>query len=116
QIAAILPSVRGTRGVFAERTNQGYFLDFVWRRADLARYGISMKQAEDVLSSAIGGENVTTVYQGSARYPVNVRYMRDFRSSRDQLAHILIQSPTGSQIPVDQLAAIQVVTGPAITP
>jgi Cu(I)/Ag(I) efflux system membrane protein CusA/SilA len=73
QMAAILPSVPGTRGVFAERTNQGYFLDFKWRRDDLARYGISMKQAEDVLSSAIGGENVTTVYQGSARYPVNVR-------------------------------------------
>ncbi len=114
QMAAVLPSVPGTRGVFAERTNQGYFLDVVWRRDDLARYGISMKQAEDVLSSAIGGENVTTVYQGSARYPVNVRYMRDFRSSRDALAHVLIQSPAGRQVPIDQLADIQAVTGPAM--
>ncbi len=114
QIASILPSVPGTRGVFAERTNQGYYLDVVWRRDDLARYGISMKQAEDVLSSAIGGENVTTVFQGSARYPVNVRYMRDFRSSRDALAHVLIQSPAGRQVPISELADIQTVTGPAM--
>ncbi len=114
QIASILPSVPGTRGVFAERTNQGYYLDVVWRRDDLARYGITMKQAEDVLSSAIGGENVTTVYQGSSRYPVNVRYMRDFRSSRDALAHMLIQSPAGRQVPVSELADIQTVNGPAM--
>ena len=114
QISAILPAVPGTRGVFAERTNQGYFLDIVWRRDDLARYGVSMKQAEDVLSSAIGGENVTTVYQGSARYPVNVRYMRDFRSSRDALAHLLIQSPSGRQVPISELADIKPVTGPAM--
>jgi Cu(I)/Ag(I) efflux system membrane protein CusA/SilA len=114
QIASVLPSVPGTRGVFAERTNQGYYLDVVWRRDDLARYGISMKQAEDVLSSAIGGENVTTVYQGSARYPVNVRYMRDFRSSRDALAHVLIQSPAGRQVPVSELADIKTVNGPAM--
>ncbi len=114
QIASILPAVHGTRGVFAERTNQGYFLDVVWRRDDLARFGISMKQAEDVLSSAIGGENVTTVYKGSARYPVNVRYMRDFRSSRDALAHVLIQTSGGRQVPIDQLADINTVTGPAM--
>ena len=114
QITAILPGVAGTRGVFAERTNQGYYLDVIWRRDDLARFGISMKQAEDVLSSAIGGENVTTVYQGSARYPVNVRYMRDFRSSREALAHVLIQSPAGRQVPVSELADIQTVTGPAM--
>jgi Cu(I)/Ag(I) efflux system membrane protein CusA/SilA len=114
QIAAILPKVQGTRGVFAERTNQGYYLDVVWRRDDLARYGISMKLAEDVLSSAIGGENVTTVYQGSARYPVNVRYMRDFRSSHEALAHVLIQSPAGRQVPLSELADIQTVTGPAM--
>jgi Cu(I)/Ag(I) efflux system membrane protein CusA/SilA len=114
QITAILPEVAGTRGVFAEHTNQGYYMDVVWRRDDLARYGISMKQAEDVLSSAIGGENVTTVYQGSARYPVNVRYMRDFRSSRDALAHVLIQSPAGRQVPLSELADIQTFTGPAM--
>jgi len=114
QITSILPGVPGTRGVFAERTNQGYYLDVVWRRDDLARYGVSMKQAEDVLSSAIGGENVSTVYQGSARYPVNVRYMRDFRSSRDALGHVLIQSPAGRQVPLSALADIQTVTGPAM--
>ncbi len=114
QLSAILPSVQGTRGVFAERTNQGYFLDFVWRRDELARYGISMKQAEDVLSNAIGGDNIGTVYQGLARYPVNVRYMRDFRSGKDALAHILIQSAGGRQVPIGELADVRTVTGPAM--
>lgn len=114
QITALLPSVRGTRGVFAERTNQGYFLDVVWRRDDLARFGISMKQAEEVLSNAIGGDNVTTVYQGQARYPVNVRYMRDYRSTQDALAHVLLQSQSGQQVPISELADIHAVTGPAM--
>ena len=82
QVEAILPSVPGTRGVFAERTGGGYFLDFEWNRDELARYGLSVEEAQQLVQSAIGGENVTTTVEGRARYPVNVRYMRDFRSDR----------------------------------
>jgi Cu(I)/Ag(I) efflux system membrane protein CusA/SilA len=84
--------VPGPRGVFAERTNQGYFLEVVWQREQLAQYGISMEQAQKVLDNAIGGDNVSTVYQGTERYPVNVRYMRDFRSSVDALGRVLVSA------------------------
>jgi Cu(I)/Ag(I) efflux system membrane protein CusA/SilA len=114
QITTILSSVRGTRAVFAERTNQGYFLDVKWRRDELARYGISVRQAEEVLSSAVGGEDIGTVYDGLARYPVNVRYMRDYRSTPDALAHVLVTSPSGQEAQMGQLAEIQAVTGPAM--
>jgi Cu(I)/Ag(I) efflux system membrane protein CusA/SilA len=114
QVESILLSIRGTRGVFAERTNLGYFLDVAWRREELARHGISVETAEGVLDHAIGGDNVSTVYDGSARYPVNVRYMRDFRSSVDALGRVLVPSGDKSQVPISELATIQVKSGPAM--
>jgi copper/silver efflux system protein len=114
QIESILPSVRGTRGVFAERTNQGYFLDIAWRRDELARYGISIDKAQAVLDNAIGGDNVTTAYEGSARYPVNVRYMRDFRSSTDALGRVLVPAGGDRQVPISDLATIQNQNGPSM--
>lgn len=114
QIAGILPSVKGTRGVFAEQTNEGYFLDVMWRREELARYGISIKTAEDVLSSAIGGDNISTAYEGLARYPVNVRYLRDFRSTTDTVAQVLVPAGGQRQIPIGELATIRRTKGPAM--
>ncbi len=114
QIQNALSSVPGTRGVFAERTNQGYFLDVVWQREQLAQYGISMEQAQKVLDNAIGGDNVSTVYQGTERYPVNVRYMRDFRSSIDALSQVLVSAGGAHQATLGQLATIQVRSGPAM--
>ena len=114
QVEAILPGVRGTRGVFAERTNEGHFLDVVWRRDELARYGISMETAEQVLSNAAGGDNITTAYEGLARYPVNVRYMRDFRSNADALGQVLVPAEGQRQIPISELATIHVEDGPAM--
>jgi Cu(I)/Ag(I) efflux system membrane protein CusA/SilA len=80
QIEALLPLVRGTRSVFAERTGAGYFLDIEWNREALARYGLGIDEVQAVVANAIGGENVTTTIEGRERYPVNVRYLRDFRS------------------------------------
>ncbi len=114
QVAAVLPSVRGTRSVFAERTNEGHFLDVVWRRDELARYGVSMDTAEEVLASAAGGDDVSTAYEGSARYPVNVRYMRDYRSSADALGRILVPAGGKRQIPISELATIRSEDGPAM--
>jgi len=115
QIEAILPSVRGTRNVFAERTGGGFFLDIEWNRDELARYGLGMDEAQAVVQSAIGGENVTTTVEGRERYPVNVRYMRDFRSDLDALGRVLVPVSGGErQIPLGQLAAIKVVTGPSM--
>jgi Cu(I)/Ag(I) efflux system membrane protein CusA/SilA len=115
QIEALLPSVRGTRNVFAERTGGGFFLDVEWNRDELARYGLSMDEAQAVVQNAIGGENVTTTVEGRERYPVNVRYMRDFRSDFDALSRVLVPASGGErQIPLGQLATIKVATGPAM--
>lgn len=114
QVQEVLPAVRGTRGVFAERTNSGYYIDVRWQREQLARYGISMEQAQQVINSAIGGENVTTVVANRERYPVNVRYMRDFRGSLDALGRVLVSAGGQRQIPISELATLKVESGPAM--
>ena len=115
QIEALLPTVRGTRAVFAERTGQGHFLDVNWNRHELARYGLTMDQAQAVLQSAVGGENVTTTVQGRERYPVNVRYMRDFRSDIEAIERVLVPVLDGQkQVQLSQLATIQTVEGPSM--
>ena len=113
QVEQALSTVPGTRSVFAERTGNGYFLDVVWDRNALAQYGLSIDDAQNALSTAVGGDNVTTMIDGRARYPVNVRYMRDFRSDLDALGKVLI-STNEKQIPLSQLATIRTSNGPAM--
>jgi copper/silver efflux system protein len=115
RIERVLPRVQGTRSVFAERTGGGYFLDFLWKRDELARYGLSIDDAQMVVMSAIGGETVTTTVEGRERYPVNVRYMRDYRSDIGSLGRVLIPTMDGQvQVPLAQLADIRTVTGPGM--
>jgi len=115
QIESLLPSLKGTRSVFSERTGSGYFLDFEWNREALARYGLSVEEAQEVVSKAIGGENVTTTVEGRERYPVNVRYMRDFRADIGALGRVLVPASEGKrQIPLSQLATVNVASGPSM--
>jgi Cu(I)/Ag(I) efflux system membrane protein CusA/SilA len=115
QIEAILPSVRGTRTVFSERPAEGHFLDIEWRRGQLARYGLGIDQAQSVVQSAIGGESVTTTIEGRARYPVNVRYMRDYRSDPGALERVLVPIGDGKkQVPLGELADVKVTAGPSM--
>ena len=115
QIEALLPLVPGTRSVFAERTGAGFFLDIEWNREALARYGLSIDEAQAAVANAIGGENVTTTVEGRERYPVNVRYLRDFRSDFGALGRVLVAASGGQrQIPLAQLATIKAATGPAM--
>jgi copper/silver efflux system protein len=115
QVEFLLASVKGTRTVFAERTGGGYFLDFEWRREELARYGLSIEEAQGVIQNAIGGENITTTVQGRERYPVNVRYMRDFRGDVHALGRVLVAAAGGKQqIPLAQLADIRAASGPSM--
>ncbi len=110
----ILAPVPGTRSVFAERTAGGYFLDFDLRRDQLARYGLTIKDAEMVIVSAIGGETVTTTIEGRERYSVNVRYARDFRDDLPALQRVLVPTPAGAHVPLSELADIKLVTGPGM--
>ncbi|MGA3025871.1 MAG: CusA/CzcA family heavy metal efflux RND transporter [Bryobacteraceae bacterium] len=115
QIERALPAVRGTRNVFAERTGGGYFLDFDWNRDALARYGLTIEDAQGVLTSSVGGENVTTTVEGRERYPVNVRYLRDYRSDIGRLNRMLVPVMNGqTQVPVSELATIRVRSGPGM--
>ena len=114
QVEAILATVPGTRSVFAERTGEGYFLDVNWDRAALAQNGLSVEDAQNALATAVGGENVSTVIDGRARYPIDVRYMRDFRSDLEALNKVLVSATGEKQIPLGELASIRTHTGPAM--
>ncbi len=113
-IEMIVKDVPGTRSVFAERTAGGYFLDFNLRRDQLARYGLSVKDAEMIVMSAIGGEPVTTTVEGRERYTVNVRYAREMRDNIPKLRRVLVPTMGGAQIPLEQLADIALVQGPSM--
>ncbi len=113
-LEAILKGLPETRSVFAERVAGGYFVDFDLDRDALARYGLSVAQAQDVIMSAVGGENVTTTIEGRARFPVNVRYPRELRDDIETLQDVLVMTPAGAQIPLAQLARIKTVIGPSM--
>jgi len=106
--------VKGTRSVFAERVAEGYFLDFDVRRDAIARYGLTAADVHEVIQTAVGGMNISTTIEGRERYPVNVRYGRDFRSDLWQLRRVLVENPLGEQIPLEQLADIKIVSGPGM--
>jgi copper/silver efflux system protein len=115
EVESALASVPGTRSVFAERTGDGFFLDIQWNRDELARYGLSIDEAQAVVQSAIGGENVTTTIEGRERYGVSVRYLRDFRSDMGAIGRVLVPTAEGQrQIPLSQLATVKTVSGPAM--
>jgi Cu(I)/Ag(I) efflux system membrane protein CusA/SilA len=114
QLETILKTVPGARSVYAERAAGGYFLDFDLKRESLARYGLSVKEAQETISSAIGGETVTTTIEGRERYPVNVRYPRELRQDPERLKDVLVATPSGAQIPLSEIADIVMRTGPSM--
>lgn len=115
RVEELLREVRGTRTVFAERSNDGRYVDIDWDRGELARAGISMEEAQEAVENAIGGDNVTTVIARRARYPVNVRLPRDSRDNLEALRNVLVGGAEGrNAIPLGQLAAVRVVPGPAM--
>jgi len=114
EVEAVVKDVPGTRSVFAERVAGGYFIDFDLSRDALARYGLTVDDANAVIMTAIGGETVTTVIKGRERISVNVRYSRELREDLDRLARVLVPTMSGAQVPLGQLAAIRQVRGPAM--
>jgi Cu(I)/Ag(I) efflux system membrane protein CusA/SilA len=113
-IERALSGLTGTRSVYAERVAQGYFTDIRIDREAIARHGLLVGDVEDVIESAIGGQNITRTIEGRERYPVNVRYGSGFRDSLPDLQRVLVKSPVGAQVPLGQLAEITLTTGPAM--
>ena len=112
EIEQVLATVPGTTSAFAERLNEGYYLDLTVNRREAARYGLTVGDVQSVIASAIGGEAVTTTVEGRERYPVNVRYKRELRDDPDRLKRVLIPTPSGAQIPLGQIADLVITQGP----
>jgi Cu(I)/Ag(I) efflux system membrane protein CusA/SilA len=104
--------VPGTRSAFADRSTGGFFIDFDVNREEAARHGLSVEDINMVVAQSIGGDNVSEVVDGRARYPINVRYAREFRDEPSLLGRILIGTPAGAQIPLSQVVTIRSVLGP----
>ena len=121
--------IPGTRSAYAERVTTGYFLDISVRKDDVARFGLTVDDVEEVIQSAIGGANLTTTVEGRARYPVNVRYSRELRNDLEKLKRVLVpvmmqpravapasgmppSAPASVQIPLGELADIRIIKGP----
>ncbi len=114
QIEDALRDLPGTRNVFAERVVSGYYEDFKINRDAIARYGLTVADVEDVIETAIGGNNISTTVEGRERFPVNVRYFRDYRTDPQALDRVLVATPDGAQIPLTQLAKISLTMGPPV--
>jgi len=112
QIEAVVRKVPGTTSAFAERITGGFYLNIEPDRIVLARYGLSVGDLQDVIATALGGENVTTTVEGLERFGVNVRYPRELRGTPEQIAReVLVPAPDGSHIPLGQLARIYISKG-----
>jgi Cu(I)/Ag(I) efflux system membrane protein CusA/SilA len=112
EIERALATVPGTTSAFAERLNEGYYVDLIINRREAARYGLTVGDVQAIITSAIGGETVTTTVEGRERYPVIVRYKRELRDDPERLKRVLIPAPTGAQIPLGQIAELVITQGP----
>jgi len=112
---AVVQKVPGTRSVYAERVAGGFFVDFVLKRDALARYGLSVDDANMLVMTAVGGDNQTITVEGRERYGVNVRYARDYREDLTSLRRVLLPLPGGrGQIPMEAIADVELAQGPSM--
>jgi copper/silver efflux system protein len=108
-----LAGLPGARSAFAERATGGYFIDFTVNRDAAARYGLRVDDVNQIVETAIGGSTISTAVEGRERYPISIRYARDFRDDIDALKRVLVTTPTGTQVPISLLADLRYRTGPA---
>lgn len=112
QLEKILKDVPGTASVYSERVAGGRYIKVDIQREKAARYGLNIADVQQVVSSAIGGMNVTNTVEGLERYPVNIRYPQDYRNSPEQLALLPIVTPSGQRIALSDVANVFVEDGP----
>jgi Cu(I)/Ag(I) efflux system membrane protein CusA/SilA len=114
QVQQILSAIPEMRSIFAERVSQGFYLNIEVNRAEAARYGLTIADVQQAVTSGIGGDMVAENVEGRERYPVNVRYSRDFRDNVEELRRVLIGTPSGAQIPISEVAKISFSRGPSM--
>jgi Cu(I)/Ag(I) efflux system membrane protein CusA/SilA len=114
QVQQILSGLPQVRSVFAERVSQGFYINVEVNRPEAAKYGLTIADVQQAVESGIGGMNVAENVEGRSRYPINVRYQRDFRDNIGELSRVLIATPSGAQIPISEVAKISFSRGPAM--
>ena len=114
QLQQILGSIPDLRSIFAERVAEGFYINVEVNRLEAARYGLTVGDVHRAVISGIGGENIAENVEGRQRYPVNVRYSRDFRDDIEELKRVVIATPTGAQIPISEVAKVYFSRGPAM--
>ncbi|OUR89905.1 cation transporter, partial [Cycloclasticus sp. 44_32_T64] len=114
QIESVMKTLPETTSAFGDRAVGGYYLDFDINRETAARYGLTVGDVQDVIQSAIGGMTVTETVEGLERYSVNLRYPRELRDNMESLKRVLIPTPVGSQIPLVQVADLNLRRGPPV--
>jgi len=114
QVQQILTGLPQVRSVFAERVSQGFYINVDVNRAEAAKYGLTIADVQQAVESGIGGMNVAQNVEGRQRYPINVRYQRDFRDNLEELRRVLIATPAGAQIPISEVATLSFSRGPAM--
>ncbi|MBE7482613.1 MAG: efflux RND transporter permease subunit [Polyangiaceae bacterium] len=111
-IEKAVASVPGTRSAFAERTTGGFYADFSVDRTAAARHGLLVSDVNEVIQTAVGGMNVSETVEGRERYPIAVRYAREYRDTPETLEQVLVTSSNGAQVPISQVAKLEFRTGP----
>ena len=114
QVQRILSGLPQVRSVFAERVSQGFYINVEVNRPEAAKYGLTIADVQQAVESGIGGMNVAENIEGRRRYPINVRYQRDFRDNVEELSRVLIATPSGAQIPISEVAKVSFSRGPAM--
>ena len=112
EIERAVAKIPGTRSAFADRSTGGFYIDIAVKREEAARLGLTVGDVNDVVQTAIGGMNISETVEGRERYPINVRYAREFRDDPELFKKVLVPTPTGAQVPLGQVADIETVTGP----
>ncbi|MCK5328033.1 MAG: efflux RND transporter permease subunit [Candidatus Latescibacteria bacterium] len=114
QVEHALRDVPGVADLFSEKIVGKPYIEFEIDRRAAARYGVKVADVQRIIMTAVGGMNITTTVEGRERYPVRVRYLREYRDNVDALERILVPTPGGAQIPIGQLTDIRKVMGPAM--
>jgi len=114
QIQSILSGMPQVRSIFAEKVAQGFYVNVEPNRPEIAKYGLTLADVQNAVASGIGGKNIAENVEGRDRFPINVRYERDFRNNIEAMRGVLIGTPSGAQIPLSQVARISFSKGPAM--
>jgi len=114
EIKEVVRTIPGAVDLYAERTTGSPYLEMTVDRAAADRYGLNVADVEDVIETAIGGKNLTTTIEGRQRFPVRVRYARDFRENPQQLGEVLVTGSNGAQVPLDKVVTLKTTMGPSM--